>query len=430
MDVKVASERPPIFISSEIRDDIRLAMGTAHYSYGVVAERFARLLKGAGYAVNPIRMPEKYKRPSDLGVAQGAQRPLHLCFRSTENLRLMPIAANVCHFAWEFDRLKSSELISRPVTMNQVHMLRLMDEIWVPSSYTFEVLRRHGFANLALVPTPVCGTELPRQQSRGEALGVIGDRPAIPLLLSSGLSEDENAQMVLRSANALASNVESARSIALTVCNPSDRRKNLLNIIDGFLIGAGKEDILIVKLTVPSGPNVLARALFGELRPRFNGPVSVYEPRVLFICDFLDEMEMSALYNLADFYISAAHCEGQNLPLLEAMAHGTLTVATQNTATRDIVDETNAVIIPERPFCGLVPELAGEIAGETPIVAGADRFAIGHAVKIAISMPATERSDKVARSRSVVEQRFREPVVLRLIEERLEALQARSAAFA
>ena len=128
------ADRPPIFLSTEARGDIRLRMGTAHYSYGIVAERFARMLSRMGYSLNIVGMPERYKRIADLHAqfGTGTARPLHLCFRSTENMRPMPAATNVCHFAWEFDRLADRNLASDPVTSNQRHMLSLMDEIWVP----------------------------------------------------------------------------------------------------------------------------------------------------------------------------------------------------------------------------------------------------------------------------------------------------------
>ena len=73
---------------------------------------------------------------------------------------------------------------------------------------------------------------------------------------------------------------------------------------------------------------------------------------------------MSALYCIADFYICTSAAEGQNLPLLEAMAHGSVPVSTGNTAMADYITADNAFQIAERSVPNISEHMAGTIAGK------------------------------------------------------------------
>ena len=71
-----------LYFSSEVRGDIRLQLGMAHYSYGIVAQRFAQMLERDGIAVVAVPMPEKLKRRSDFSAERDDRRPVHIAFRS------------------------------------------------------------------------------------------------------------------------------------------------------------------------------------------------------------------------------------------------------------------------------------------------------------------------------------------------------------
>src|ERR1700704_519121 len=124
MDSQIAGNARPesgvrcLYYSTEMKGDIRRQMGTAHYSYRFTASRFTTAFRDHGYRPILVDMPEKYKRIADIegtfGVCDG--KPLHIVFRSTENIRLLANALNVCHFVWEFETLKDRELISKPIT--------------------------------------------------------------------------------------------------------------------------------------------------------------------------------------------------------------------------------------------------------------------------------------------------------------------------
>ena len=429
---KIAA-KPRIFVSSEIKGDFRAQLGTAHYSYRLVAERFCDAFRRRGYQPALVDMPEKFKRPVDLrlGFGDGPGTPVHIAFRSTENLRPMRAAAvNICHFAWEFDVLKDRELISGPITANQKHMLSLMDEIWVPCSYTRDTLLRYGLDRVEVVPTPVCGNELPERLSKAEALAAIGHVAAAPLAYSNGLSRPLNAEMVAAAIDSLGNFpavgawLEGRGRIFLTVCNPHDLRKNLPNLIDGFLYAAGPDDLLLVKFVVSGGGTFLDDDLFEHLAKRYRGPIAMYAPNVLVISEYLDERQMSALYSMADFYLSGSHCEGFNLPLLEAMGCGALPVTTRNTAMCDYIDEKNAIVIAERGFPGPVPGMTSDAAGISAVISVADRFDIARAVRMAQQMAPDAYAAMASRGRPLVMERYSEAAVMGLAEARLGALRA------
>jgi glycosyltransferase involved in cell wall biosynthesis len=421
-----------LFLSSEIKGDLRIQLGTAHYSYRLVADRFRAALQRRGYAPVMVDMPEKYKRLTDLVIRPGTESapPVHIQFRSTENMRVMPAARNVCHFAWEFDVLRDHQLISEPVTRNQTHMLGLMDEIWVPSTYTQNTLRRYGLEPVHVIPTPVCRDGGPVRSSPEQALDRIGTVAAAPLLISNTLPDALSRDLVSGEIDSLVSRVRSCRErggrIFLTIANPHDLRKNLLNAIDGFLFRGGdsEADILIVKLVVTTGGVFLDGDIHEHLARRYRGPVAIYDESVLLVTDFLSEDQMCALYSLADFYLSASHCEGFNLPLLEAMAHGALPVTTRNTAMCDYIDDANAILIRERTFPGLISGLTSDISGLSAAISVADRFDIAAAVRAARLLSSEKVAAMTARGRALVLERYSETPVMGLVEERLRALAA------
>jgi glycosyltransferase involved in cell wall biosynthesis len=424
-----------VFFSSEAGGDMRLKIGTAHYSYGIVARRFARLLHRANARVVFLAMPEKYKRPEDIERECGflPEYPVHISFRSTENLRPLPAAFNICHFAWEFDTLSDRILASEPVTKSQKHMLSLMDEIWVPSSYTREVLAAHGLSNVHIVPTPVCGAAVPERPSRQQAFERAGAISAVPYLTASAISDADNAVLArrltsaIRDLPAIRDAMAEGGKVFLTVCNPGDRRKNLLNTIDGFLMATRERghDVLVIKLAVPATEVLFEESPFEHLRPRYNGAGAAFHPRVVLVSEYLDEAEMASLYGLADYYISPSHCEGHNLPLLEAMVSGGLAIATRNTAMSDYIGTDNAVIIAERRYLGAVAEMAAEVSGVSPLLSFADRFDIARGIRSALALSAEQHAAMVERARAMVMARYSEPVIDDLVTARIAAIGVR-----
>jgi len=416
-----------ILISSERNADIRRQMGGAHYSYTLVEARFVELFRRLGYDTRTLSDPQRVK--------DRASGQFHVAFRSSENLRVVPGAHNICHFAWEFDVLRDASLPSDPILPNQAHMLGLFREIWAPSSYTLKVLRGVGLSQTVLVPTPVCETSpQPRLEARA-ILQLIGSLPAIPLRFSSEASEVENLELAQRGlchlgqVPAIADRLAGGEGrIFLVVCNPGDLRKNLLNTIDGFRSVKRPGDVLLVKLVVANTGDHLIEAQHRYLRPLYRGPAAAADRDVYFVTHFLEYVQMQALYNLTDFYISASLCEGFNLPLLEAMAHGAVPVATTSTAMADYIFPDNSVKIGARPYIGIQTGMAGEVAGRPFVVQAPSRYDVASALRRAQQLTERERRDRGEVAAATVRRLYSYETVGRLVTERLAARPAERAA--
>jgi glycosyltransferase involved in cell wall biosynthesis len=200
-----------------------------------------------------------------------------------------------------------------------------------------------------------------------------------------------------------------AGRVFLTVCNPFDARKNLTTLIEGFLMGtaggSGK-DLLLVKLANSGAMAEPAEYLFHQVRPLFGDPHALHEEGVLFLSGLFSDVEMAQLYAGADFYLSAALGAGQNLSLLEAMAHGCVPVSVRNTAMADYIDEDDAVVIGEGRYSGLLPRISPELSHLRTDNSFADRFGIAEAVRQALSLDDSARAAKVRSARERIASRY------------------------
>jgi glycosyltransferase involved in cell wall biosynthesis len=176
--------------------------------------------------------------------------------------------------------------------------------------------------------------------------------------------------------------------IFTSVLNPYDKRKNLANLIDGFLLAAaGRDDmVLLIKLITSGVVEKPAGYLFHQLRLILGHPHCVHDDKIILVGGYLTDEEMCALYNGSDFYLCTSIAEGQNAPILEAMEHGCVPVSTRNTAMADYLHDENSVEIAERSYPGLIPDLAGDVAGRRYSVDFCDRFAIAAALDAAMRL--------------------------------------------
>ena len=406
--------------------DFGALLGTEHYSYNFVASRFERALSSAGFTVSFISTPESYKHGISFRAEfkTGPDSLVHISFRSTKNIRPLIGATNIVHFAWEFPFLKSETAPYEPITCNQVHMLGLMDYIWVPSRYAFDVLTNYGLRNVSLIPEPICRDAAPNPIDYDRAWHLLKALPVAPFVLSSEFSRDDNIEFVQSGLSSfgdlpvVSSKKENNGSkIFLTICNPSDLRKNFLNIIEGFQLAVQDrfDSLLLVKMVIPNKQDFRNASLYDHVLPLLHGPGGYNDHRIQLITDFLAEEEMSALYAAADYYICASHCEGFNLPLLEAMSFGVLPITTANTAMADYIDDSVAVVIGERTFPSPVRGMAGDIAGRVYPLSYASRFDIAKAIQEAVSLAADEREKKAEAARRRVAERYSEERVVELM---------------
>jgi glycosyltransferase involved in cell wall biosynthesis len=425
---------PLICHSSERRGSLGFQLGSAHATYRFVEDSFVRLLDQAGYSTAYVQEPQNYKHAKSYRELLNCapKDVIHIAFRSTENIRPMQGAKNVCHFAWEFDVMRDSGLVNESILSNQVHMLSMMDEIWVGCEFTRQILEKYGLHKTFVVPKPVVGEILPERLGFKEALAHIGAVPTVPLLLESGLDRETHAELVAPFIAPLSDRLVirgqaegTGGRIFLAVVNPGDLRKNLLNLIEGFQIACNalqSKDTLIIKLLVPNKGDFRVNGLFDYVRPRLNSPLAYNDNKISFILDFLSDQQLGALFSLADYYLCASHCEGFNIPLLQAMSFGAVPVSTRNTAMVDYIDGDNAILIKERRFLSPIPGMAGDVAGVPYFVDHASRFDIAEACGSAMRQGESDREAMAENARQTVFRQYGEQEVLRRIEERFSVL--------
>lgn len=407
-----------VFVSRPVAASGVAALGRTHYSYGFAARSFTRMLGEAGLTVTPVAHPEQFKS-STYAQVNGlgeAGRP-HLIFRSTEEIRTIPGAYNIACFAWEFDVLSEPGLPHVPALEAQTTMLSTCDEVWAPSRFTESVLRAHGITRTCFLPAPVFAPLWQRLGDRS-SWDLLADAPSIELVSTSGNFlfgypidvEEDYVRLELLHARPLGAQprlrkvIEQGGRIFTSVLNPYDKRKNLPNLIDGFMLATqGREDcVLVLKLITSGVVENPAGYLYHQLRLLLGHPHCVQDDRILLVGGYLSDEKMSALYNGSDFYLCTSIAEGQNVPILEAMLHGCLPVSTLNTAMADYLTPDDCVPIRERRFTGVISGLAGDVAGRRYGVDYADRYAIAEAVEAALALPSAEVERRAQCAREVV----------------------------
>jgi glycosyltransferase involved in cell wall biosynthesis len=420
-----------LLFSSEAKGAISTQLGGQHYSYRFIEEKFGKMLARHGLRHVRVGTPEAIKHPIALSQLCNDRDVIHIAFRSTENFRPIPGTWNICNFAWEFPVLSSGNLGHESPTQNQVRMLAMADEIWVCSRYAQRVLGEYGLENVVYMPIPIemARGDRPLRLKRDVAIHQLRSVAAIPLDLSSGVGSSPMMEINYHSMGVLADylpdDVFPQNRVFLLVCNPNDLRKNLLNVIDGFLLEAGPHDLLVVKLLVPNVDEFLLKALFDNLAPRFNGPVCWSSSKVVFVSEYISDSTLAALYSVSDFYLSASHTEGYNLPLVEAMAHGTVPISNASTAMADYITTHNAIVIPDAAYPGLIRGMAGDVAGITYSILMSDRFEIAKSVRKAQSLTGAEFNVKSIAAEQTVQRLLSEDAVWSIAKARFSELLTR-----
>jgi len=395
----------------------RAGAGAPEGWYPWAARNVVRLLSGETVRVQEIPYPEQLKTDVAARAAglDGGPYP-HLIFETPDAIRPLRGHRNIACFGWGYDVIRSDGGPDEFILQDHVRMLSLCDEVWTPSSYAQDVLARHGIEAVR-VPAPIF---LPaeRRGSTNEALRFV-TYEAVELVTSSGLGKQEHAAIVDPRIRALDRHARVRRAVEpdgrvfLTICDPRDRAKNLASLIEGYLMAAEQHQATVLLVGVPAeeGDITLAEVLFERVAHAFGHPHCLEDERVIFVAQGLPETDWSPLYRLADFYLSASLAEVQNIPLLEAAAHGCVPVSVIHTAMADYLDDENAVVIPHRRYPGLVNGLPGDLAHRRYAVGHCDRYQIASAVSAAMSLDAAEHASKQAAATAAVTDQFAADVV-------------------
>ena len=342
-------------------------LGSPHYSYRFAEEKFLRCLAEMSIPSHLVTMPEYYSAAAayeSLPLYGG--RHVHLIFRSTESIRILKNGYNIVCYAWEFPFIKDTTIEGEHPFLNQKRMLALCDEIWVPCTYTKDVLERHSLRNVHTIPAPIA---IPAQAklSRRETLVRIGHldtRPFFVNFLGSGSTGRGEGYMPLYAT--IGAPTPRARKIYLSVFNPEDFRKNLDAMIRGFdaFLQRGRDDVLVIKALTGADRFNLEQIVRDVMLNKLDRGSAFGSDNIIVFNAYMSEEEMTLLYDLADFYLCTSIAEGQNLPLLEAMARGVVPVTTRNTAMLDYIDAEDAVVIETERRLNTSEHLAGNVAGK------------------------------------------------------------------
>ena len=422
-----------MYYSSAVSGKMSDLLGAPHYSYRFAEEKFLGVMQSLYPECQQVEMPEYYGGPASLmSTAWDRTAPsVHLIFRSTEQIRLLKSALNICCFAWEFDVLKTETLPGEHPFLNQARMLSLCDEVWVPSLNTLHTLYRNGIKHAFYVPAPIT-IQTHVAKSIYDLLAEIGNVNVCKLysnfLLSRTANRDKCAQLSSTLVQTIARMLRDHGSLKvyLAILNPEDFRKNLDVMLKAFhYFSLNHPDaVLLVKALTSSSRFDILDVVSDVVTCKLGSGTSILSHNILFFNDYLSDEQMKSLYRMADFYLCTSIAEGQNLPLLEAMSHGVVPVTTGHTAMLDYIDKNNAIVIQDTLVTNEIPNLAGTIA-QKPFSVNVSSVEQVHNALVTSATLSPHTYEMMAESaRHVVVSRYSSDVVAAKVIERLIDLYA------
>jgi len=362
--LRVFLSAPSAPVSEGNRDGAVAGLGQTDYSYAFAMRGFIRALEELEVDCSVIGHPEYI---SDIRDRSGATINIHIGFYPPEKIRLLKGAYNVNCFAWEFDRLRSpEESFSHHAFSDQATMLEIPDEIWIPSSHGVEAVKCAVSTPVSRVAAPVLGAHArrprdgrPEDRDIARAARDIADINWEPLAILPRVQQTMDGAARSRGSaltSVLASLGLEHPTIYLSIFNVHDYRKQIEPLLAGFIRFVEREPnaVLLLKMSTPHRAKRLANRILMEEQITDDGRMirPMISDRIWLTDSVLTRDEMNRLYDAAAFYLCTSHAEGQNLPLIEAMARGVVPVSVDHTAMRDYISENDAIVIPShrRPF--------------------------------------------------------------------------------
>ena len=115
--------------------------------------------------------------------------------------------------------------------------------------------------------------------------------------------------------------MRAAGVVYTTVLNPFDFRKNLDDLLSGFLLALGDrpDATLVVKLVVC--PQLAARSLNAIIRSYLHLGLR-HRCKLVFVTEYLSDAQMVELARASTYYVNTSHAEGACLPLQDFLAAG------------------------------------------------------------------------------------------------------------
>lgn len=409
---------PHLFLSCASKVDISASsaeaprqLGSANYSYSFAMRGFINAAEALDIDHTFLNAPHYVPDSSELTLSSHC---VHLCFAPPYLARLLKGAYNVLCFAWEFPLLPDEANWAHAFA-NPKHMLNLFDEIWVGSDFAANVVREYTKKPVRVVPSPIPKPKSRRNTARSNTafFRALARVDWVPLSIFPRLQPNFNNHAVSRQQklHQLFNETQSGnnKNVFLSVFNPHDLRKQIGPLLRGFIEFSKSEPdaILLLKTSSPDDTNrtINERILTHQLAHDDELIPPAVSRRIWLTTFSLTDTELEALYRIADFYVCTSHCEGQNLPLMEAMIRGIVPVSVNNTAMADYISHENAVIIEEqqKPSPAYIQLTYRMWNQKTHIVAAQD---VANALHAASALEATDRESKRRAAIETVAGRF------------------------
>ena len=427
-----ASSPGTFFVSSRIHANADPAgadafiPGQAHYSYGLARSKFLDLFRAFNYQVQMLVRPEIYfsdvsRRDLKLPLASTP----HLIFKPFEHIRLLKGARNIACLAWEFDRLLTADTAKEPLLPMEdyVQVAHKLDEIWTPSRFTRDTFARHGFDRCHIIPAPIADEPSDPARRRGNAPSVL----LTNFMFGGGWYQPRmvRSSSYLTLPDVLNQHYGGRRpKVFISVFNPADWRKNPGALLRAFLAfqRLHPDSLLIVKFVSDPSLGHLEHILDHHIRIRMQDVHFAFSFAIWVTDEFLPAETYRDLLGFADYYVCTSYCEGQNLPLLEAMNCGVVPVSAVHSAMADYLNERNAVVIPSRlTDVGIEESSARRIQGARWF--GVSDVDVMTALIRAHDLAERDYQARSAAARRTVQEQFGYGTVASLIEHRLAELR-------
>lgn len=324
-------------------DSIAGRLGAPEYSYFFVLDGFREALAELG-SVTTIRDPHReVDAIYEACKAQGEACVL-LSFSPPNKAPIDLKCPTVTVFAWEFSNIPDERLDEDPRS-DWRHVFARHGRAISLSSYTCRAVRQAMGEDfpVAAIPVPLWDrhTVAEGEHRHGGPVREIRRAGTILDSRSFDLSRFRSQSEVVAASPPLdpaPGSIDLDGIVFTSVFNPSDGRKNWIDIVTAFVYAFRDvpDATLILKMTNNDiwtyvGP---IYSLFSQLSP--------FKCRIIAMNGFYDPDDYERLIAATHIYVNASHCEGLCMPLMEFMSCGKPAISPRHTAMEDYIDDSVA----------------------------------------------------------------------------------------
>ena len=357
------------------------ALGEEHYSWKRVSQNFEECFTRNkikwDYIDNPHHLNDR-----NINDYRISKSDICLSFKPFNQIKICKSTKNIAHLAWEFPTIKSTlsteiltEINGNPYNEFIPKVLRKFDQIWTGSKLTASVLSKNIDIPVHYLPSPIYinnekGSK-PKDYINENDFKQYSKKiksklnfECFPIQFAAHKFEglfDSNLINPINYYKLYSETKKNSGKIFGAIFNPHDLRKNIENMVRGFSMASSelKNSILIIKLStngsdgqwnsLPGDNKTPYKFIYNELFYRIIETHAASFKNVYFITDFIPEKNLSLFYKSFDYYLCTSRCEGQNLPLKEAMMCGVIPISVDHTSMADYINEENSFVLASHP---------------------------------------------------------------------------------